>query len=118
MGADYLAYAIMDMVVDKYFSLLEGFGDYLEIPEETLLENPTQATLAEIRDIIDIYDTSPGSSAIQLNQMLSIISQKKQALEQQIRDIAVIRLELETTEERCLKALKELPDNHLGNTSK
>tara|TARA_R110001583_G_scaffold34570_4_gene115940 strand:- start:185 stop:592 length:408 start_codon:yes stop_codon:yes gene_type:complete len=72
-------------------------------------------SLAEIRDIIDIYDASPDRSAIQLNQMLSIITQKKQALEQQIRDIAVIRLELETTEERCLKALRELPDNHLEN---
>ena len=72
-------------------------------------------SLAEIRDIIDIYDASPDRSAIQLNQMLSIITQKKQALEQQIRDIAVIRLELETTEERCLKALRELPDNHPEN---
>tara|TARA_R110002094_G_scaffold61924_2_gene72432 strand:- start:426 stop:830 length:405 start_codon:yes stop_codon:yes gene_type:complete len=72
-------------------------------------------SLAEIRDIIDIYDASPDRSAIQLNQMLSIITQKKQALEQQIRDIAVIRLELETTEERCLKALRELPDNQPEN---
>ncbi|MEH6824986.1 MAG: MerR family DNA-binding transcriptional regulator [Motiliproteus sp.] len=67
-------------------------------------------SLAEIRDIIDIYDASAGSSAIQLNQMLSIIRQKKLALEQQIKDIAMIRLELETTEERCLRALRKLPD--------
>ncbi|MFT5722453.1 MAG: DNA-binding transcriptional MerR regulator [Motiliproteus sp.] len=67
-------------------------------------------SLAEIRDIIDIYDASPDSSAIQLAQMLSLISQKKQALEQQIKDIAVIRLELETTEERCRQALRSLSD--------
>jgi magnesium transporter len=51
MGADYLAYALMDMIVDKYFAVLEEFGDYLETLEEALLENPTQNTLAEIRDI-------------------------------------------------------------------
>ncbi|RDE25000.1 MerR family DNA-binding transcriptional regulator [Motiliproteus coralliicola] len=65
-------------------------------------------SLAEIREIITIYDTSPDSSEIQLNRMLSIIEAKKQALEQQIRDIAMIRIELETTEERCRKALEEL----------
>ncbi|WP_421862120.1 MerR family transcriptional regulator [Motiliproteus sp.] len=65
-------------------------------------------SLAEIREIITIYDTSPDSSEIQLNRMLSIIATKKQALEQQIRDIAMIRMELETTEERCRRALDDL----------
>ena len=68
-------------------------------------------SLAEIREIIEIYATGPHSSEVQLNRMLSIIAEKKTALEQQIRDIAVLRLELETTEERCRKALRELADD-------
>lgn len=73
-------------------------------------------SLAEIREIITIYDTGPDSSEIQLNRMLSIIEAKKQALEQQVRDIAVIRMELEVTEERCRRALDELlqePESNL-----
>ncbi len=75
-------------------------------------------SLAEIRETIDLYDTSPGNSAIQLQQLLTIIRQKKEMLEQQARDIAEIQLELTATEERCQEALNEfhsaataIPDN-------
>ena len=39
-GADYLAYALLDAVVDGYFIILEKLGDRLELIEEELLENP------------------------------------------------------------------------------
>ncbi len=35
-GADYLAYAILDAVVDQYFSVLEIIGEKIEAVEETL----------------------------------------------------------------------------------
>ncbi len=57
--------------------------------------------LAEIGELIDL----PTNDRKQLKRMLSIISEKKAALEQQIKDIAIVKLELETAEERCLKAL-------------
>lgn len=65
-------------------------------------------SLAEIRELFDLYDSSSDNNAAQLRQMLSIIQQKKAALEQQIKDIAVVKLELETAEERCLGSLREL----------
>lgn len=40
MGSDYLAYALMDAVVDNYFSILEGFGDDMEKLEEELAVDP------------------------------------------------------------------------------
>jgi len=48
MGADYLAYALMDAVVDNYFVVLEKFGDKLEQLEGELIDNPTQKTAQSI----------------------------------------------------------------------
>jgi magnesium transporter len=39
-GADYLAYAIIDTVIDGYYPVLETLGDYLEDLEEKTLEDP------------------------------------------------------------------------------
>jgi magnesium transporter len=47
-GGDYLAYALIDALVDQYFPLLEAFGERLEDLEEELIEDPTPATLQEI----------------------------------------------------------------------
>ncbi|MBU1487376.1 magnesium/cobalt transporter CorA [bacterium] len=48
MGADYLAYALMDTIVDNYFIILEGLGEEIEDMEEELLANPTTETLQKI----------------------------------------------------------------------
>jgi len=45
MGADYLFYALIDSIVDNYFSILEGYGERLELLEEELTDNPTRETL-------------------------------------------------------------------------
>jgi magnesium transporter len=39
-GADYLAYSLLDTVVDNYFIVLEKLGDRLEGLEDALVENP------------------------------------------------------------------------------
>lgn len=44
-GADYLAYALVDAVVDSYFLLLEKIGDHVEDLDETVMEAPTEETL-------------------------------------------------------------------------
>ncbi|MBN1663640.1 MAG: magnesium/cobalt transporter CorA [Deltaproteobacteria bacterium] len=51
LGADYLAYAIIDAVVDNYFIVLEQFGEKMESMEEASLKNPTPETLHAIQDI-------------------------------------------------------------------
>lgn len=50
-GADYLAYCLMDVVVDHYFHALEALEDQLEELEPTLLEHPGPATLETIHDL-------------------------------------------------------------------
>ena len=47
-GADYLAYALMDAVVDGYFSILETIGDELEEMEQELMVAPSPQTLNRI----------------------------------------------------------------------
>ncbi len=51
MGADYLAYAIMDSIVDNYFVVLEMLGDEVEFLEEELVTNPTPVTLQTIHEL-------------------------------------------------------------------
>jgi magnesium transporter len=51
MGADYLAYALLDSVVDNYFVVLEQLGEKIEFLEEELVTNPTTDTLQIIHDL-------------------------------------------------------------------
>jgi len=48
LGADYLAYALLDMIVDRYFVILENLGERLESIEEHLVTHPDAGTLQEI----------------------------------------------------------------------
>jgi len=50
-GADYLAYALIDAVVDGYFPVLEAEGERVEELEEEVVGQPSQDTLRQIRDI-------------------------------------------------------------------
>ncbi len=47
-GADYLAYALMDLIVDQYFVVLERFGENLEYLEEEVVKRPTPETLLDV----------------------------------------------------------------------
>jgi len=49
MGSDYLAYALVDAVVDNYFAILEALGDRVDALGEDMADNPKQANLQEIR---------------------------------------------------------------------
>ena len=51
MGPDYLAYALLDAVVDEYFVVLEKLGDRVETLEDELISNPDRQTLADIHDL-------------------------------------------------------------------
>ena len=50
-GCDYLAYALIDAVVDHYFVVLEKLGEKIEFLENQLLENPTPQLLEDIHHL-------------------------------------------------------------------
>ena len=47
-GSDYLAYSLIDAIVDHYFNVLEELGEGIELLEEELIANPTKTTLQQI----------------------------------------------------------------------
>ncbi len=47
-GPDYLAYALIDAIVDNYFIVLEKLGENVEEIEEALVSSPDRETLHEI----------------------------------------------------------------------
>jgi len=44
-GTDYLAYSLLDLIVDDYYVFTESLSDDIEILEDEVIENPTTATL-------------------------------------------------------------------------
>ena len=50
-GADYLAYSIIDIILDSYFSILETLGEKIDLEEEALLSNPAGRTLQAIQHL-------------------------------------------------------------------
>ncbi|MFH1664239.1 MAG: magnesium/cobalt transporter CorA [archaeon] len=48
MGPDYLAYALVDAVVDSYFLILERIGEQIELLEEKVMVNPSRKELNTI----------------------------------------------------------------------
>jgi magnesium transporter len=50
-GADYLAYAILDVIVDQYFTILEKLGERIEPLEDEVVTSATPRTLEEIHGL-------------------------------------------------------------------
>ena len=50
-GADYLAYALLDAIVDNCFLILEKIGERIEDTEQQLATNPTPETLQLMRKL-------------------------------------------------------------------
>jgi magnesium transporter len=49
MGADYLLFALMDVIVDNYYVIAEALSDELDGMEEAILNNPSQEQLLMIQ---------------------------------------------------------------------
>ncbi len=50
-GADFLAWAVVDAVVDGYFPVLEAFGERLDGLEEVIVDRPTSECIADIHQV-------------------------------------------------------------------
>jgi magnesium transporter len=50
-GSDYLAYTLIDMVVDHYFKILEDLGEQIEILQDAVIEDPEPSSLAVIQNL-------------------------------------------------------------------
>ncbi len=50
-GPGYLAYSLLDAVVDHYFPVLEAYGERLETLEDQILLHPDRGAVAEVHDV-------------------------------------------------------------------
>ena len=51
LGADYLAYSLLDAIVDRYFTILEDIGERTEELEDTMLERPRPGSLQTVHQL-------------------------------------------------------------------
>jgi len=51
LGPDYLAYAILDSIIDRYFLILEKIAEKIEGLEEDLINRPGPEALSQIHDL-------------------------------------------------------------------
>jgi DNA-binding transcriptional MerR regulator len=65
-------------------------------------------SLAETKELFDLWDETTSGNEKQLLLMLQTITRRRQALAQQKEDIAIVEMEMENAEARCLEALSEL----------
>lgn len=65
-------------------------------------------SLAETKELFDLWDETLTGNEKQLLKMLTILNNKRGHMEQQKNDIAMAEMEIETAESRCLEALTEL----------
>ncbi|AMD01098.1 MerR family transcriptional regulator [Halomonas chromatireducens] len=65
-------------------------------------------SLAEIREVIEMYDAMPDGNARQLKRLLEILSDKRTNMERQLEDIRLMQRELDDVEMRARDVLKRL----------
>lgn len=79
MGADYLAYTLVDAIVDNYFVILEKIGEKVESMEEELVTNPKPEILQTIhhlkRDAIFLR-----KSVWPLREVISVLQREESKL--------------------------------------
>lgn len=51
VGTDYLAYALLDTIIDNYLVIIERIGDEIEDVEQVILKNPDQTVLSQINSL-------------------------------------------------------------------
>ena len=67
-------------------------------------------SLAETRELFELWDETASGSEKQLHLLLVKIAEKRAELEQQLNDIAMIQLELDSAEARCRETLADLAE--------
>jgi len=63
-------------------------------------------SLAESKELIELYDPQSGNTR-QLQTLLTKIQERRDALNEQLKDIHAMQLELNQAEQRCLEASKK-----------
>lgn len=93
VGIDYLAYALLDTIVDNYIFMIERLGEQIEEIEDEILDNPTQEVLSRI----NTYKR-------EINYLRKSIRPAKEFI------LQLSRLDSDLVQEQTLPFLKDLLD--------
>jgi magnesium transporter len=120
-GADYLAYAILDAVVDGYFVILETIGGELEDIEDQLIEDPSGTILQTVyemkRELIFLR-----KSVWPLREVLAVLSRQESDLIKQetiayLRDVYDHTIQVIDTVESLRDLVAGMHDTYLSSIS-
>ncbi|WP_051530179.1 MerR family transcriptional regulator [Halomonas halodenitrificans] len=67
-------------------------------------------SLAEIREVVMMYDAMPDGNRRQLRRLIEILTDKRRNMERQLEDIRLMQLELDDVERRARDVLEGLGD--------
>lgn len=121
MGTDYLAYSLIDAIVDNYFVILEKFGEGIEKMQETLMRNPNQKTLHEInkmkKDMLNLR-----KSIWPLRDVISTLQRADSKLFQKstgifLRDVYDHTIQVMDTVETYRDMISGMMDTYLSSVS-
>ncbi len=121
LGADYLAYSLLDVVVDNYFTVIEGFGDKVEVVEDEMVVRTSRQTLRTIhklkRQILFLH-----KAVWPLREVLSFLERGESLLVQDsteiyIRDLYDHVIQVMDTTETLRDILSSMLDVYLSSSS-
>ena len=121
MGSDYLAYSLIDAIVDGYFLVLEKLGEKIEDVEEQLVANPERSTLHALhqlkRDMIFLR-----KSVWPLRELINKLERRESCLIQEatsiyLRDVYDHTIQIIETIESYRDMLSGMLDIYLSSIS-
>ncbi len=121
-GPDFLAWALLDAVVDGYFPILETFGERLDGIEDDIIERPTTACIPRIhqvkRDLLALRRAAfPLRDALAslLREDTSLISAETRVFLRDCLDHSVQVLDMIETYREIVAGLMEAYQSSVGN---
>jgi magnesium transporter len=120
-GADYLAYSLIDAIVDNYFVIIETLGDDVEAVEDMLLDNPTNNLLEQIH-VLKRHMISIRRSVWPLRELVSKFERMESQLIQEstiiyIRDVYDHTIQIIDSIENYRDILSGMLDTYLSSIS-
>jgi magnesium transporter len=85
MGADYLAYALLDSVADAFFPVLERYGEWLDRVETAVMTAPDQPLVGEIHHLRSGLLTIRRAVWPQREMLNTLIRDPSSHVEEQVR---------------------------------
>ncbi|GHC25904.1 MerR family transcriptional regulator [Aidingimonas halophila] len=69
-------------------------------------------SLAEIREVVTLYDAMPDGDIQQLRRLMELLAEKRTEMQRRLEDIKLMQRELDDVENQCREALDTLLERH------